>query len=144
MKFLRVIFLVLCAVFLVAAFQLERHRVAPLTELDVSSPAGAANESNPSTATGKTDAARARAGKPAKTEKTTEKTARPEKPAATAKAPAKKKRPSFQVFDGFAFTEAATVDGFLLRKGMLFDVYSLRPVSSQSNATLDVKKACPT
>ena len=46
--------------------------------------------------------------------------------------------------DGLAFTEAATVDGFLRTEGRLYDVYSLTPFSSESGLSLDVEKKCPT
>lgn len=46
--------------------------------------------------------------------------------------------------NGLEFTEASTVDGFLRKGGVLYDVYSLKPVSSQTGAKLDVEKKCPT
>ena len=46
--------------------------------------------------------------------------------------------------DGLAFTEAATVDGFLRSEGRLYDIYSLTPFSSESGLSLDVEKKCPT
>lgn len=49
-----------------------------------------------------------------------------------------------QNLDGLAFTEAATVDGFLRSKGDLYDIYSLTPFSSESGHSLDVEKKCPT
>jgi len=63
--------------------------------------------------------------------------------------PAKPGRSALPVFEtvsinGLEFTEASSVDGFLLKEGVLFDVYSLKPVSSQTDAKLDVEKKCPT
>jgi hypothetical protein len=49
-----------------------------------------------------------------------------------------------QVMNGLALTETATVDGLLRADGILYDVYSLRPVSSEGDVVLDVKKECPT
>lgn len=49
-----------------------------------------------------------------------------------------------QQLDGLAFTEAATVDGFLRTEGCLYDIYSLTPFSSESGMALDVEKKCPT
>jgi len=45
---------------------------------------------------------------------------------------------------GLGFTEAATVDGFLVDEGMLYDIYSLKPLSGQTSAKLGVEKKCPT
>ena len=52
--------------------------------------------------------------------------------------------PEVEVLDGLAFTEVATVDGLLRADGVLYDVYSVGPVSAEAGLALDVKKECPT
>jgi hypothetical protein len=49
-----------------------------------------------------------------------------------------------KVLSGLEFTQDATVDGFLLKDGVVYDVYSLVPLSSEGGVALTVEKKCPT
>jgi len=49
-----------------------------------------------------------------------------------------------KALSGLEFTQDATVDGFLLKDGVVYDVYSLVPLSSEGDVVLAVEKKCPT
>ena len=115
---LRILFLLVCVTLVVCAIKFERHEVASLAAASKA----AASKSGES---GKSDtpASPESPGNATVTTDTTDTTV---------------------TINGLEFTEASTVDGFLLKKGVLYDLYSLKPVSSQTGAKLDVEKKCPT
>jgi len=111
---LRLAFFIMCVALLLAALKYERHEVLPLSEM------------------GKK--AGIQTGKPA---------GKPGGEQQIAKQEAEKPVPA-QILSGLEFTQEATVDGFLRRDGLLYDVYSLGPLSSEADVALAVEKKCPT